>query len=130
MEPINDCAIDQGRELPCSVTEGISDWGEAQRHVKVSAHPINEELPAVCWGDHDFSRLYGGRDVCDNSVNSLLVEEIVNFTRRQQIVDVDEEMLLGDLTFGEQEAQTLILATSFFEVLSQVFLQFINSVRR
>jgi hypothetical protein len=47
MEPINDSTVDKSWELLGSVSECITDWGEAKGHVKISLNSINEELPAV-----------------------------------------------------------------------------------
>ena len=46
-EPVDDSTIDQGRELPGSSSEGLTDWGETDGHVEFLLDLVNVPVPAV-----------------------------------------------------------------------------------
>jgi len=43
LEPVDGTAVDEGRELPQSVPEGVSDGGECDDDVKVLLDAVHEE---------------------------------------------------------------------------------------
>lgn len=43
LEPINSTTVDQGRKLPQSVSEGISDWTESNDDVQVLSATVHKE---------------------------------------------------------------------------------------
>ena len=109
MEPIDDCVVDQSREFLRSVSEVVTDRGEAQSHVKVSLDTVNEELPAVFFVVENAFALDGTSDTIDDAIDILNREEISDLTGGEQIIDEDKETLVGDLTFSEEEHESLIL---------------------
>lgn len=43
LEPIDSTTVDQGRELPQSVPEGISNWTEGNNNVEVLTATVHKE---------------------------------------------------------------------------------------
>ena len=130
MEPVNDCAVDESRELLGSVSEGVTDGREAERHVKVLADAIEEELPAVVLViDYAFAFHCASHRVHD-VIDVFNGEEVGDLTRGKQIIDEDEEALIGDLTFSEEEHEALIFLTCLDVHLLQVYLEICETVRR
>ena len=109
MEPIDNSVVDEGRELLCSVSEVITNRGEAQSHVKVLSDAVNEEFPAVFFVVYDTFTLDGTSDSVDNRINIFNWEEIRDFTGGKQIIDEDKEAFVCDLTFCEEEHDSFIL---------------------
>lgn len=69
LEPVNSTTVDQGWELPQSVSEGISDWAEGNDDVEVLTATVHKEGKqgqgaevghfVSCLGQWSNSLLYG-----------------------------------------------------------------------
>lgn len=130
MEPIDDSVVDQGRELLGSVSEGVSNRGEAESHMEVLSDTIDEELPGVVLVVEKASAFDGIADRGDDSIDVFSWEEIRDFSRGEQIVDEHKEALVGDLTLSEEEHETFILDTSLHVHLLEINLEVGETVGR
>ena len=67
--------------------------------------------------------------VIDYVVLLVLGEEVRNFSRVEDVVDVFEELLLNNLAIAEHETELLVVdASTFCQKHSQVFMPFLLSI--
>eukprot|EP00955_Chlamydomonas_euryale_P005078 54229-Chlamydomonas_euryale.AAC.10 len=110
-EPVNRAAVDKARELLRATAELVADRREAEHHVQVVAHSLQEEavqvLPRV--GRARLLLLHDRPDVVDDHVELVLGQQACDLARHEDLVDVLEEALVLDLGVGEDEAHWLAL---------------------
>ena len=96
-EPINGSAVNETGEHSGTDSEGVADRREAQGKMVVLARFVLEILKQGSWGVFDTGTLCFRAKLAEVAIKLIFRVEISDPTRRQQIVDVDEELLLGDL---------------------------------
>jgi len=96
--------------------------------MEVLAHTVNEEFPAGFLGWNETLTLHCSEHGLNNLVNTIAIEQIGDFSGGKQIIDENHELLLGNLSFGEEEAKTLILASCTRVIVLEVSLQVIHAV--
>ena len=77
--------------------------------MKVLANTVKEELPAVVLVVNQTFGFDSRADSSHDTIDILSWEEICNLTGRKQVINEHKEALIGDLTFSEEEHDTLIL---------------------
>jgi hypothetical protein len=121
-EPVDDGAVHQRWELTGSAPQGLTHGREAQRHVQVLLDLVDEVVPAVIPGVLLAGALDLAPDCIDDGLLLLVGVQLCDFARREQIVDVDQEPLIGDLPLGEEEEIAFLLHTGLLvEILEVVF---------
>lgn len=98
--------------------------------MEVSLDSVNKELPASLRSIAKTFTLAWSSNLVNNTINILSLEQISDLTRRQKIVEVDEEFLLGNLTLSEQEAKAFVLSARLHVECLKIGLQVIHVVRR
>jgi len=115
MEPIDGCTVDETGEHTCADTESFADWGEAKRDVEVLADLVNEELEEGAGGILNTLGFGLSADLADDTIKFVLSEELGNVTSREDIVDVNEEIILDNLGVSQDEEGGLANNTSLHE---------------
>jgi len=95
------------------LSEAFTDRGEAQTHVKILTRLIDEPIPAVVSGIGDALPFHFGSHIIDNLIFFIRGVKVGNFSRGQQIIDVDQESFIGDLPFGKEPEQAFVLDGGF-----------------
>lgn len=112
LEPIDDCAVDERRELPGSSAH-VPYRGKANRHVEILLDGIDEPVPAV------FTRIglafafYFAPDGVNYDFLLVGGVQFRDFSRTQQVVDVYEESFVGYLPLREEEKNGFFFGTAF-----------------
>jgi hypothetical protein len=128
LEPINDCAVDQGGELSGPSSQRLTDWTETQSHVQVLFDFIQEKVPAVIscvWFSLGFNLV---SDTVDDDFLFVTCVQFGNLTGGQKIVDVNQKSLLSDLPLGKQEQDSLLFDSCFLVEDLEVVFQVVHSV--
>lgn len=104
-EPIDRSAVDDSWEHSGSDSEQVSDWGEAEAKMEVSSHLVEEEVEEFIW-DIVASGLLGfGPNLTDETVELVLREEVRDPSSGQEIVNVDQEFLVSNLSISKDEEE-------------------------
>jgi hypothetical protein len=98
--------------------------------MEILSNSVVEEVHAVILGiSHSFTL-----DCTSNGVEDVVVffsgEEIGDLTGRQKIIEVDQESLVGNLTFSEEEHKTLISDTGLEVEFDKIGLEIIHTIGR
>jgi len=128
MEPVHGGTVDDTGELSSSESEGISDWGEAESQVKVLSGLAQEEVKELVRGIEVAGLLGFGSNLSENAVELVLSEELRNPTRGKNIVDVHEELVVGDLSVGQDEQELSTSNTGFEVHILNVGLKIVHAV--
>jgi len=80
--------------------------------VQILLDTVDKELPAVVFVVNKTLTFDGRSNIVNNLLNIFSWEQVRNFTWTKQIVNEDEETLVSNLSFSEQEHNTLIFNTS------------------
>jgi hypothetical protein len=130
VEPIDLGTVNESGEHSSSDSELWSDWRESEGNVQVSSDSVHEELEQIVCGVWDTLTLGSLSHFSEDSVKFLLVEELWNPSRRKHIIDVDQELLLRDLTVSQNEQKFGVCASSLgvhsLNVSLQVFLSVVG----
>ena len=127
-EPIDDCAVYERRELSGSSSH-IPFGGETKGHVQILLDRVHEPTPAI------FSRIgfaltfYFTTNVIDHGLFFVEGIKVGDFSGRQQIVDVNEESFVCNLSFGEEEKYLFFLGTAFEEHILKISFEVVHTVR-
>ncbi len=102
-EPIDNSAVDKSRELSGSSSQWLSNWREADRHVKFLFDLINVPIPAVCVvsGVNFSFWLDFTSDIVDDFFLFFRCIQLGNLAWSKEIVDIDKKSFISDLTFSE-----------------------------
>mmetsp|Transcript_44777 Transcript_44777/g.132226 ORF Transcript_44777/g.132226 Transcript_44777/m.132226 type:complete len:244 (-) Transcript_44777:532-1263(-) len=129
VEPVDDRAVGDRRELAAARAEGVADRRHAHDHVQVGAHLVDEVVPAIVARVHQASRLHLGPDRVDDVVLVVVVVELGDVARREQVVEVDEHLLVDNLLVGEQEDDLVALEARRRVERVHVLLEVAHAVR-
>ena len=130
LEPVDDGAVDERGEVPRADPELVTDGREAEAHVQVLPHLVQEEIPQVLRRVQDASLLHLLAHVVAHLLLLLVGHQVRDVSRAQQVVDVHEEALLDDLAVGHQERHRLALGASLLVQLEEVNLKVGHAVGR
>eukprot|EP00968_Pinguiococcus_pyrenoidosus_P017453 scaffold1741_cov262-Pinguiococcus_pyrenoidosus.AAC.6 len=125
LEEVDDGAVDERRKAQTARAEVLAHGREGQHHMEVASHAVPEELEASLPGGRDPGLLnLVGHGVHD-AVLVLRGQQARDDARRQEIVQVHQEPLVGDLGIGQQEHDTVVvlqrgLVHHGFEVVAEV----------
>jgi len=97
VEPINRGGVDQTWEHTRSETESITNGREAESHVQVSADLVDEEVEDWALSVLNTVRSSLRSNFTDDTVNFILSEQFWNVAGRNDIVDINEEVILYNL---------------------------------
>ena len=97
VEPINGGAVNETRELSSTESECVADGREAQSHVQILPHLVDEELKESVRGVEHSLRFGLRTDLSKNCVDFIGSEELGNVTCGKNIVDVDQELVIYNL---------------------------------
>ena len=122
MEPVDAGAVDDGRELASTHSEGGANRREAQHHFELSSHTVNEEGPAVLLGVLDSSTLHFVADSIDDILQLIISKQVWDLSRRKQVVDHNQKLLIWHLGIGEEEHNAHVLEPRLDVELGQVSL--------
>jgi hypothetical protein len=100
MEPVNNSAVNDGRELTGTTTEFITGR-HAESHVKVLLDSADEVVPDRAGNRVHSIRLSSRGDRVNNAVYIFLNEQVSNFSTGEQIVDKNEVLFTLDLTLSK-----------------------------
>lgn len=128
MEPIDRGRTNQGGEFTCAETECVTDGREAETHVEVLLHLVDEEVLQAFGSIENALGLGLTTDLAVDTIKFIGSEELGNVTGGQNIIDVDEELLIDDLRIGQDEEHLLALDTSLHEKGLDVGLEIGESV--
>ena len=103
MEPVDTSAVDDGRELAGTHSQRGTDRREAQDHLELSPHTIDEEGPAVLLSVLDSCPFHFISDPVDDIFQFIVCKEVRDFSGSQQVVDDHQELLIWNLGIGEEE---------------------------
>lgn len=111
-EPIQVTAIHQRRELPASYPQCFSHGRHTQNDVEILANAVDEAVPEGLGAVLDLVFEGVWADLVVDFLEVLLLHvEVGDLAGIQDVVDVLQETLVGDLDVGEDERQLLALAT-------------------
>jgi hypothetical protein len=129
LEPVNDSVIDQSGEFSSSLSERFTNGGETERHMEILFGLVNEPLPTVfsCIGNTVVFNF--GSHVIDNLILFITSVQIGDFTRGQQIVNVNQETFVSNLTFSEKPQESFVLNGSFVVIQLNISLKISQGVR-
>ena len=128
LEPVDDGAVDERGEVPGADAKLIADGGEAQAHVQVLAHLVEEKVPQVFRGVDDPRALALVAHRVAHLILLLVGHEVGDVPGRQQVVDVHQEPLVDDLPVRHQERHGVALDASLDVQAQQVSLEVRHAV--
>ena len=96
--------------------------------MQVSSDSVVEEVHAVILGVLHTFTLDGTSNGVHDAINIFSGEEISDLTRRQKIIEVNQESLVGNLTFSEEEHDTFISDTRFHVELLEIGFKITHTV--
>ena len=128
-EPVNGRAIDQRGEVPDSISQRITDRTEAHHNVKILPASL-DEVSKELLGSSLWATVFvlgGGSHGVLNVILLIRWEDVWDFSRVEDVVDVFKEAFLLDTVIGEDESCGVSLASHLLEhdlqVLSELDLR-------
>ena len=107
MEPINGRAVDDGWELAAAEAQGVADGREAEDDLEEAPNAVNEEGPTVRVVVFHPGFLDGSAHAIDDVLLLVGDEKVGDLTGGEQVVDEDEELLVGNLGVRHEEHDAL-----------------------
>ena len=123
MEPVDAGAVDEGWELAGTHSERRAHRREAQHHLQLPPHTVDEEGPAVFLGVLDPSSLHFIADPIDDILQLIISKQVGDLSRCQQVIDHHKEVLIWYLGISKKEDHAHVLEACLDVKLSQVSLE-------
>lgn len=98
--------------------------------MQVLLHFVDEIGPTVIPRVRNSLALHLRSHVIYDELFIVVGVQVGDFSRGEQIIDVNQEILLRDLALSEQEQVLFVLNSAFIVEHLQIFLQVVNSIAR
>jgi len=98
--------------------------------MKVLSHLAQEVLEQLIRSIQEASALGRRADLTEEAIELILREEFGDPARREEIIDVDEELVIGDLSISKDEEQLVAGDSSLLEHALNISLQVVHVVVR
>ena len=128
LEPVEHRAVDERREALGARLDVLADGREAQHHVQVALHRVDEPLPARVLVHGEAGGLDAAAHGVDDGVHLVGREEVRDVAAGQQVVHGHEEALIDDLRVREEEHDALLLDARDVVHLLEVLLEVAQAV--
>jgi len=91
--------------------------------MEVLSYFVEQEAEESIWGVIETGALGFSSDFTQECVKFVLGKELWNVSRRQQVINVNQEFVISDLSISQDEQQSIALGTSFGEHVLDVDLE-------
>ena len=129
-EPINGALVEESGEFSETISEFLTNWGEAQAHMQVVSDSINKvgiELTGGRISSLEFLNIVIS-SITEEGFFLILGKESGNLASGENHIDVLQELFFLDFRVSEDEAAVFTESTCYLKIFLYVFLEVLLGV--